>query len=99
MTFFLIYIFSLCLLIKKKVNGTWITEDNDIKEEVGRAFQNLLSATSEWRPSLSGLSFERLDSTKAEGLEKPFIKEEIFGALSNFSKEKVPGPDGISMAF
>ena len=84
---------------KVKVNGTWITEDNDIKEEVGRVFQKLLSTTGEWRPNLSGLSFERLDSMEVEGLEKPFIEEEIFGALSDFSGDKAPGSDGFSNVF
>ena len=50
-----------------KINGRWITEDNGIKEEECRAFQKLLSATDEWRPNLSGLSFERLGSMEVEG--------------------------------
>ncbi|RVW79159.1 Apoptosis inhibitor 5-like protein API5 [Vitis vinifera] len=86
-------------MAKVKVNGTWITEDSDIKEEVGRVFQKLLSTTGEWRPSLSALSFERLDSMEVEGLEKPFIEEEIFGALSDFSGDKAPGSDGFSQCF
>ena len=50
-----------------KINGRWITEDNGIKEEECRAFQKLLSAIDEWRPNLSGLSFERLGSMEVEG--------------------------------
>ena len=50
-----------------KINGRWITEDNGIKEEECRAFQKLLSAIDEWRPKLSGLSFERLGSMEVEG--------------------------------
>ncbi|RVW14457.1 LINE-1 retrotransposable element ORF2 protein [Vitis vinifera] len=34
-----------------------------------------------------------------EGLEKPFLEEEVFGALSGCCGEKAPGPDGFSMAF
>ena len=43
-----------------------------------------------------GLIFERLD---VEGLEKPFLEEEVFGALSGFCGEKASGLDGFSMAF
>ena len=43
-----------------------------------------------------GLIFERLD---VEGLEKPFLEEEVFGTLSGFCGEKASGFDGFSMAF
>ena len=59
----------------------------------------MLSATGEWRPSLRGMSFERSEALEAERLEKPFTEEEIFGALSDFSEDKAPSPDGFSMAF
>ena len=38
-----------------KINGMWITEDIEIKEEVSRAFQKLLLAIDEWRPKWSVL--------------------------------------------
>ena len=82
-----------------KINGMWITEDNEIKEELSRAFQKLLSTTDEWRPNLSDMSFERLGSMEAEGLEKPFTRKEFFGALSDFKGNKAPGSNGFSMAF
>ena len=34
-----------------------------------------------------------------EGLEKPFMEEEVFKALSRCCGEKAPGLDGFSMAF
>ncbi|KAL6325531.1 hypothetical protein AAG906_023376 [Vitis piasezkii] len=40
------------------------------------------------RPSVSGMSFERLEDQKVVGLEEPFSDKEIFGALSNFSGDK-----------
>ncbi|RVX12904.1 Transposon TX1 uncharacterized 149 kDa protein [Vitis vinifera] len=43
--------------------------------------------------SIDGLNFERLEEGDVEGLEKPFSKEEVFGALSGFCGEKAPGPD------
>ena len=83
-------------MTKVKVNGRWFTEEIEIKEEVSRAFQGLLSDPDGWKPNIDGLNFERLD---VEGLEKPFSKEEVFGVLSSFCGEKAPDPDSFSMAF
>nr|CAN74793.1 hypothetical protein VITISV_000043 [Vitis vinifera] len=82
-----------------KINGVWITKDIEIKEEVRRAFQLLLSTNSDERPNLSELSFERLEDFEVIGLEKPFMEEEVFEALSGFSRDKALGQDGFSMAF
>ena len=38
-------------MAKIKINGSWITEDCEIKEEVRRAFQLLLSTSGDWQPS------------------------------------------------
>ncbi|RVW87039.1 hypothetical protein CK203_048366 [Vitis vinifera] len=51
-------------MVRVKINGTWIIDDSEIKEEA----RNL----------------------EVEGLEKPFTKEEVFGALSDFSRDKAP---------
>ena len=77
----------------------WITKDIEIKEEVRRAFQLLLSTNSDERPNLSELSFERLEDFEVIGLEKPLMEEEVFEALSGFSRDKALGQDGFSMAF
>ena len=82
-----------------KINRTWFKEENEIKEEVVRTFQNLLTTTGDQRSSVSGMSFERLEDQKVVGLEEPFSDKEIFGALSNFSGDKALGPDEFSMTF
>ena len=38
-----------------KINGEWLTEENDIREGIANAFKTLLSNPGEWRPSVSGL--------------------------------------------
>ena len=86
-------------LTRVKVNGRWFTEESEIKEEVSRAFQGLLVDPGDWKLSIDGLVFERLEELDVEGLEKPFSEEEVFGALSGFCGEKTLGPDGFSMAF
>ena len=64
-----------------------------------KVFQGLLADPCEWKLSIDGLNFERLEEGDVEGLEKPFSKEEVFGALSGFCGEKAPCPDGFSMTF
>ena len=59
-------------LTRVKVNGRWFTEESEIKEEVSRAFQGLLVDPGDWKLSIDGLVFERLEELDVEGLEKPF---------------------------
>ena len=69
------------------------------KKKKKKKVYTYLFATSDWKPSLSGLFFERLEDLVVVGLEKPFTEEEVFGALSGFSGGKAPSPNGFSMAF
>ena len=85
-------------LSKLKVNGCWHTEENDLKNSVVGAFQKLYSEEGGWRPCIDGLSFMRLASSEAEGLKIPCSEEEVFAALSDLGNDKVPGPDGFTMA-
>ena len=38
-----------------KINGTWLTEENGIREGIANAFRLLLSNPGEWRPYVFGL--------------------------------------------
>ncbi|RVW68790.1 hypothetical protein CK203_060970 [Vitis vinifera] len=69
------------------------------KRKVSRAFQGLLADPGDWKLGIDGLNFERLDEVDVEGLEKPFLEEDVFGALLGCCGEKAPNPDGFSMAF
>lgn len=82
-----------------KVNERCFTQESEIKEEVGRNFQELLTDPGDWKPSIEGLNFERLEEREVERLEQPFSEEEVFEALKGCCGEKAPGPDGFSMAF
>ncbi|XP_010650408.1 uncharacterized protein LOC104879402 [Vitis vinifera] len=82
-----------------KINGVWLTEENDIREGIANAFKTLLSNPGEWRPSVSGLQFEMLEPLDANALETPFTEEEVFDALMGCNGDKAPVPDGFSMAF
>ena len=72
---------------------------SEIREEVSRDFQLLLSTLGDWRSSLSGLSFESLDDFEVAGLEMPFEEEEVYKALLSFRGDKAPGSDGLSTTF
>ena len=47
-------------LAKVKVNGSWLTKENEINNGVVGAFQNLLTKEGGWRPNIGGLTFESL---------------------------------------
>ena len=47
-------------LAKIKINGTWILEENEIKDGVFQAFWNLLPESGNWRPNINRLSFDVL---------------------------------------
>ena len=69
-------------LSKLKVNGCWYSKENNLKKKsmVG-AFQKLYSKEEGRRPCIDGPSFLGLVSSEAEGLEIPFLEEEVFGLI------------------
>lgn len=81
------------------VDGRKLTKEAEIKERVVNAFQNVLSESGNWRPSIFGLSFSSLDSDEAGPLEDVFSKEEIHTALSSLKGDKTPRPDEFILAF
>ena len=86
-------------LVKIKINGSWVTEECEIKDGVVQVFYSLVSKTDKWRPKCNGLQVGVLEGEDAAMLETPFSEEEVFGALSDLNGDKVPSLDGFSMAF
>ena len=86
-------------LVKIKINGSWLTEERDIKDGVVQVFHSLLLETDEWRPKCNGLQVGVLQGEDVAMLKALFSEEEVFGALSDLNGDKAPGPDGFSMAF
>ena len=66
-----------------KINGSWLTEENEIRDGVMNEFK-LLSTARGWRPNITGLSFERLEDVEAARLEEPFLEQEVLEALKGF---------------
>ncbi|RVW39007.1 Exocyst complex component SEC8 [Vitis vinifera] len=82
-----------------KINRVWLTEEQEVREEVVNAFQQLLLEEQGWRADIEGLHLHRLNFQEAENLEVPFSEEEIHSALLELNGDKATGPDGFTVAF
>ena len=81
------------MLSHVKINGVWLTEENELRDGVVTKFKSMLSSAGGWRPNLRGLPFERLETVDAASLEEPFSKQEVLEALKGFCEDKAPKPD------
>ncbi|RVW20304.1 Transposon TX1 uncharacterized 149 kDa protein [Vitis vinifera] len=86
-------------LSKIKVDGVWLTEEQEIKRGVVRAFKDQLTDPGGWHPSMEGLDFNRIGDEDAARLEEVFSEEEVLKALSDLNGDKAPGPDGFPIRF
>ena len=84
---------------KISINGKTLEKEAEIKVEMVDAFKNILSAPSEWRPSLPDLSFNEIGIEDASKLEEVFSEEEIWTAILGLNGDKALGPDGFPLAF
>ena len=86
-------------LDKIKINGVWLTEEQDVREGVANAFHQLLSENSDWKADIEGLHLDLLSLQESESLELPFFEEEVQSALMEMNGDKAPGLDGFTVAF
>ena len=82
-----------------KINKVWLTEEQEVREGIVNAFQQLLSEEPGWRVDIEGLHLHCRSFQEAENLELPFSKEEIHFALLEMNGDKAPGSDGFTVAF
>ena len=82
-------------MCKVRINGVWLTEEQDIRLGMGNAFKCLLTKSRDWQPSSEGIRFANIVSKVAASLEQSFLEVEILKALSDFNGDKAPGPDGF----
>ena len=82
-----------------KVNGIWLSKDQEIQRGLVRAYQNLLSDLGGWHPSMNSLEFDRIGEEEVARMEEMFSMEEVFLALLELNGDKAPSPDGFPIAF
>ena len=64
-----------------------------------KAFKELLRDPRDWRASLAGLNFSRMNDMEALSLEVSLTEDEVHVALADLNENKAPGPDGFTAAF
>ena len=84
---------------KIKINGVWLSEEQDVKNGIVDAFQRLLTEDSEWKADIGGLDLNQISQQEADTLELPFTEEEVHLVLMGLNGDKAPGPDGFTGPF
>ena len=86
-------------LVRIKINGVWLSEEQEVREGVANAFQQLLSENSDWKANIGGLQLKQISQQEAELLELPFSESEVLAALMDMNGDKAPRPNGFTVAF
>ena len=86
-------------LDKIKINGVWLTKEQDVREGIANAYHQMLSENAKWKADIRGLQLDHLSLQEAENLELPFSKEEVRSAFMEMNGDKTPGPNGFTVAF
>ncbi|RVW52584.1 Protein MICRORCHIDIA 7 [Vitis vinifera] len=87
------------VMSKIMINGVSFTKDQDMREGIANAYQQLLSENPGWKADIGGLLMNQISPSEADGIEVPFSETEIFTALKGMNGDKAPGPDGFTLAF
>ncbi|RVX14524.1 putative ribonuclease H protein [Vitis vinifera] len=82
-----------------KLNGVWLSEEQEVRVGVVNVYQQLLSENLDWKADIGGLQLDQISQQEAGFLELPFSEEEVHSALMEMNGDKAPGPDGFTMAF
>ena len=82
-----------------KINGEWLSEEQEIREGIANAFHNLLSEDMGWKAAIGRLQFDQISQQEVENLERFFTEDEIHAALMEMNEDKAPSPDGFTMTF
>ena len=82
-----------------KINGVWLSEEQEVRTGIADAFKQLLTKDLEWKADIGGLNLNQISQQEAEILEFPFFEDEVHSALVDRNGDKAPGPDGFTVAF
>lgn len=81
------------------INGEWSQHRLEIRNEAESYYLNLFRDDQLVRPLHDGLEFDWISDQEKCWVERPFSKEEAFNTVKCMKGDKVPGPDGFSIAF
>ena len=84
---------------KIKINGVWLSEEQEVREGVANAYQQMLLEDSDWKVDIGRLQLDQISCQEAENLEIPFSEEEAHSALMDMNGDKSPSLDGFTVAF
>ena len=82
-----------------EVDGASYDVEANIRVQMVLFYTNLYQEGKGWRPNVDGLPFASIGEEDCHFLERNFDKEEVCWVLRDLRGDKVPGPDGFTMAF
>jgi hypothetical protein len=82
-----------------RINVSLSSNPAAIREHAASYFESMFTESMPWRPKLDDLDFEALNEEEASSLEAPFLEREVKDVVFGMDGNKVPGPDGFSVAF
>ncbi|RVX14298.1 putative mitochondrial protein [Vitis vinifera] len=62
---------------KIKINGVWLSEEQDVKNGIVDAFQRLLTEDSEWKADIGGLDLNQISNKRRTPWSSPLRKRRI----------------------
>ncbi|RVW49859.1 putative mitochondrial protein [Vitis vinifera] len=68
---------------KIMINGVSFTEDQDMREGIANAYQQLLSENPGWKADIGGLLMNQISPSEADGIEET-VKEDLLGLFKEF---------------
>ncbi|RVW27976.1 hypothetical protein CK203_094127 [Vitis vinifera] len=61
---------------KIKINGEWLSEEQEVREGIANAFHQLLSEDTGWKVDIGRLQLDQISQQEAENLESLFTEDE-----------------------
>ncbi|XP_028122982.1 uncharacterized protein LOC114320085 [Camellia sinensis] len=78
------------------VEGTWVENPVQVKQEVAMHFNVLFSENWKVRPKILG-PFAVISTVDVGNLEIEFLEDEAWNAVKDYDGNKAPGPDGFNL--
>ena len=82
-----------------EVDGVLYEDEPDVRSQLVFFYEGLFKETEVGRPTMDGLDSACIEEGERSSLEKEFTKEEVTQVLRAMEGDKVPSPDGFTMAF